>query len=207
MYTHFKKVWGLYIALLVVTSVITVPTTWIYQVVLRRSGQDIAATTLALLVAFIVISAMHGIMYAARIESLLRGQVMALMNPPKSGTIIRPFVFKVLGLVLFRYPEAAFKFKVNVGEANDEVYQLRTDASPCYRGKQPRFSDEKIRKAVMKWVNRDKTFTTMTLPDFLEQQFGTGPEGVLMVAPSTFYGWRARILDEIEAGQKKTKSP
>lgn len=206
MYTQFKRLWGLYIALFIVACIIAVPTTWIYQVVLHQFGQDIAAMALALLVAIVAISAMHGVMYAARIESLLRGQVMTLMNPPRSGTIIRPFVFKVLGMVLFRYPETAFKFTVNAGEVNDAVYQLGTETPTCYRGKQPRFPEEKIRKAVMKWVNRDKTFTTMTLPEFLEQEFGTGPDGVLLMAPSTFYDWRARILDEVKAGQKKVNS-
>ena len=70
------------------------------------------------------------------------------------------------------------------------------------RGKQPRFPEEKIRKAVLKWERRDPSFSTRTLEEFLEQEFGSGPDGILLMAPSTFYDWRRHVLKEIEAQQK-----
>ena len=67
------------------------------------------------------------------------------------------------------------------------------------RGKQPRFPEEKIRKAVIKWESRDPTFSVATLEEFLAQEFGSGPDGILLMSPSTFYDWRRRILKEIDS--------
>jgi hypothetical protein len=46
-----------------------------------------------------------------------------------------------------------------------------------YRGKQPRFPKDKIRKAVLKWERRDGSFSAMTLDEFLDQEFGAGSDG------------------------------
>jgi hypothetical protein len=67
------------------------------------------------------------------------------------------------------------------------------------RGKQPRFPEEKIRRAVLRWENRDPFFSVATLEEFLAQEFGSGPDGILLMAPTTFYDWRRRILEEIKS--------
>ncbi len=206
MQKHFVRTWELYISLIVIGSIMAVPVTRAYRVLHLRFGHETANLTLAINGAIILIFAVHGAMYAARTESLLRGQLVTKITPPGPGPILKPFVFRMIGLVFFRYPETAFELAVDDGEVNVAVYQLGTDAPTRHRGKQPRFPEEKIRKAVLKWVKRDKTFAIRTLPEFLEQEFGSSSDGILLMAPSTFYDWRTRILDEIKAGQENQGS-
>jgi hypothetical protein len=71
------------------------------------------------------------------------------------------------------------------------------------RGKQPRFSEEKISKAVLRWENRDPYFSVRTLEEFLAQEFGSSPDGILLMATTTFYDWRRRILKELESHEDK----
>ena len=66
------------------------------------------------------------------------------------------------------------------------------------RGKQRRFPEDKIHKAVLRWESRDPTFSVATLEEFLAQEFGNGPDGILLMPTSTFYDHRRRILEEIK---------
>jgi hypothetical protein len=107
--------------------------------------------------------------------------------------------------LLFRILKICPKLKNTISEtqrspdsSNPPVAQV-TNFPRKHRGKQPRFPEDKIRKAVLKWENRDPSFSVTTLEEFLGQEFGSGPDGILLMAPSTFYDWRTRILKEIEA--------
>lgn len=57
---------------------------------------------------------------------------------------------------------------------------------------------------MLTWEQRDPQFSCLTLTEFLGQEFGSGPDGVLLMAPATFYDWRRRILRDLEL-QKKRK--
>jgi hypothetical protein len=92
----------------------------------------------------------------------------------------------------------ATETKTKPNEA-DSFHQQFTIFSGKRRGKQPRFPEEKIRKAVLKWKSRNPTFSVATLKEFLAQEFGCSPDGILLMAPSTFYDWRRRILEETKS--------
>ena len=128
----------------------------------------------------------------------MRVQATALKHPPHSGATVKPFELKFFGVVFFRYPELPFEFQVEAQADEGEVYQLEAYLPRRPLGKQPRFPEEKIRKAVLKWERRDRNFSARTLEEFLDQEFGSGADGVLLMAPTTFYGWRKRILSEIK---------
>ncbi len=89
-------------------------------------------------------------------------------------------------------------------EKTDLASQLLLPFSRKRRGKQPRFPEEKIRKAVLKWESRDPSYSTLTLEEFLAQEFGSTPDGVLLMATTTFYDWRRRMLKEIESHTQRS---
>ena len=91
MFGQLKKMWGYYIALLTVIAVLSYHIVWVYQVVLRRFGEDIALLALTATMIAVVILAIRGAVYASMLDGILRGQVMALKNPPNPGTTIQPF--------------------------------------------------------------------------------------------------------------------
>ncbi len=53
-------------------------------------------------------------------------------------------------------------------------------------------TDAEKHKALKEWDGIDKSITSITLEEFLEQRFGTNG-GVLNVAVSTFHGWRDQL--------------
>lgn len=203
MFAQFKRMWGHYIGLTLIVVILSKPIAWIYQTVNRRLGPDIALLALTVTIMVVMVFAVRGAIHASRIEGFLRGQVEALQHPPKPGTTIKPFEFKLFGRVVFRYPDIPFEFKVEES-AVDEEYELLPETSNRTRIKQKNFPEERIRKAVLKWERRDKNFYAHNIEEFLEMEFGN-MDGVPSMAVSTFYDHRRRILDEIKAKQASSQ--
>jgi hypothetical protein len=90
-----------------------------------------------------------------------------------------------------------------INESKDRTFEASFPVNK-HRGKHSRFPISKIKKAVLTWEQRDPQFSCLTLTEFLGQEFGSGPDGVLLMAPATFYDWRRRILRDLEF-QKKRK--
>ena len=187
-----------YLALLIISILLAGSIDWIYRIVARSLGEDLALIALTIAIIIVVAFVTRGVVYASRLESFLQGQATALKHPPHPSATVQPFELKLFGVVLFRYPELPFEFHVEAQADEGEVYQLEAYLSRKPLGKQPRFPEEKIRKAVLKWERRDRNFSARTLEEFLDQEFGSGADGVLLMAPTTFYGWRKRILSEIK---------
>ena len=205
MFGQFKRMWGHYVALLIIVTVLSYPITWVYQVVLHRFGPDIANLALTFNIVAVVIFAIRGAVYASKLDGVLRGQVMALKNPPTPGATVQPFEFKLLGILLFRYPDASFEFQVDADTDIQEDYQLDTNLS-MEGQKLTKVPENKFCAAVDKWDRRDKNFSNRNLESFLLQEFGTGPTGFPLMSRSTFYENRARIHKERKAAAKASKS-
>lgn len=200
MFEQFRRMWGHYIGLMLIVIILSKPIAWIYQTVNRRLEPDIALLALTVTIMVVMVLAVRGAIHTSRIEGFLRGQVEALQHPPKPGTTIKPFEFKLFGRVLFRYPDIPFEFKVEEQAINEEEYELLPEGPNRTRTKQKNFPEERIRKAVLTWERRDKNFHAHNLEEFLEMEFGN-MDGVPSMATSTFYDHRKRILDEIKAKQ------
>lgn len=197
---QFKRMWGHYIALILIAAILAISIAWIYKTVLHRLGTDIALLALMVTIIVVLVFAVRGAVHASRIEGFLRGQVETLQHPPKPGTTIKPFEFKLFGQVIFRYPDIPFEFKVETPAGVGEEYELLPEGPNPTRIKQKNFPEERIRKAVLAWERRDKNFHAHNLEEFLEMEFGN-MDGVPSMAVSTFYDHRKRILDEIKARQ------
>lgn len=87
---------------------------------------------------------------------------------------------------------------------HDDLQDLISSGNRKRRGKQTRYPEDRIRRVVLRWERRDPSFSARTLEEFLEEEFGCGPDGVLLVPTSTFYDWRRNVLKEIEEKQRKT---
>lgn len=75
---------------------------------------------------------------------------------------------------------------------------------PKRGGRRPAHPPERWIRVVLAWENRNPVRDTLTLPEFLCQQFGTNANGTPRESESNFYGYRKKLLDEIEkkAGRK-----
>ena len=197
----------LFVALLGITLLLSIATGWLYLVV--QSGYGANAAFLALTVATVIILTLigMGIQYAAAIEKTVQTQITTLINAPQTRSAAKPVTIEIFGQVLYQSPEAELQTEVPAVEMNSqyqsEIYELSSQPHKR-RGKHSRFPISKITKAVLTWERRDPQFTSITLTEFLDQEFGSGPDGILLMAPTTFYDWRRRVLSDLKLKNRPT---
>ncbi|MGA7195269.1 MAG: hypothetical protein WBW94_16750 [Anaerolineales bacterium] len=180
--------------------ILTFPLDWIYKTVQQQMGNDPASIALTISVVVVLILGVRGGVHAHQINRILREEA-ASRAKSESGDGEKPVVLEVFGMELLQYEHPMPEPKTKSEISDQEIQQL-VSYPRKHRGKQPRFPVEKIRKAVLQWERRDPSFSVQTLEEFLEQEFGCGPDGILLMASSTFYDWRRHVLKEIQAQQK-----
>lgn len=74
---------------------------------------------------------------------------------------------------------------------------------PKRRGRPPAHPPEHWIRAVLAWENRDLVRNTMTLPEFLIQEFDQNADGTPRESASNFYDNRQKILKEIKKHAKR----
>ncbi len=196
---HIKRLWGHYLAALILIAALAYPIYRVYKFFQTRYGQEAALIALTLTVMIVIYLVVRGAVHTHR---LIRDLKRDLVNDdgqelPTDRPI--PLIFKLFKI----NPSIRKKEKTEQGDPEGTIkFPPLFNLSPNrHRGKPPRFPREKIRKAVVKWESRDPSITALTLEQFLAQEFGSGPDGILLMATTTFYDWRRRILKEIESGE------
>lgn len=196
---HIKKLWGHYLALLILIAALAFPIYWVYKFFQIKFGEEAALIALTLTIMVITIFMVRGAVYAHRLVRDLKRDI------EKNIGMDQPSNLSVLLLLrIFKIDPSFIKYKKTVDENRQGTIDFPKlfDLSPNrHRGKPPRFPREQIRKAVLKWERRDPSITALTLEQFLAQEFGSSPDGILLMATTTFYDWRRRILKEIETGE------
>ena len=198
---HVKRLWGHYLALMILLIILAFPVNWIYRFFQNIFGKDVALFGLTVTVMLVVIFGIWGAIHTHRITSILRREIDRFNQPVPAGTKA-PFIFKLFKIDWHSSPMALPEMKDD-SKKTDREYIPFLSISRKRRGKQPRFSEEQIRKAVLKWESRDPSFSSRTLEEFLAQEFGCGPDGIQLMATTTFYDWRRRILKELEVRENK----
>lgn len=191
---HIKRLWGHYIALIVLSAILFFPIFWVYHFFRDSFGNEAALISLTITVITVLVFGIRGAVHTHRIIRTLRKE----MPPPGRHGIIISLVYKVFKIANSRANDAANEIKTHPNETDPFPQQFITFPRKR-RGKQPRFPEEKVRKAVLRWESRDPTFSVATLEEFLAQEFGNGPDGILLMPTSTFYDYRRRILEGIKS--------
>lgn len=200
---HIKRLWGHYVALTILIIILAFPIYWIYYFAQKSFGEEIALLALTLTIIAVVFFGVRGAVRTHRLIRDLRQDIKDCKNPPTSPTAKIPLIFKILKIEHYHSRIHLAKNEVDAGKAEAATFHYPFTPHPR-RGKQPRFPEDQIRKAVLKWENRDPSFASRTLEEFLAQEFGNGADGILLVAPSTFYDWRRRIFKELEVHEDKS---
>jgi hypothetical protein len=198
---HIKRLWGHYLALLILIAVLAYPIHRVYKFFQTKFGQEAALIALTLTIMIILILVVRGAVHTHRLVRELKRNMEKQNRTDQIPDRPTPLLFK-----LFRLDPSTRKPAKPVEENLQGAIEFPKlfDLSPNrHRGKPPRFPKEQIRKAVIKWESRDPSFTALTLEQFLAQEFGSSPDGVLLMATTTFYDWRRRILKEIKTDEHK----
>lgn len=188
---HVKRLWGYYLVLLLLIAILSLSINWIYTFFQTNFNRKIALIALSFAVMVVTIYTIQGAKHGYRL-------IRDLMSSGSTNSCPIPLLHKLFKIEQTIKNETGPSI-ANEGTAMEELRQYVTHPARRHRGKPPRFPEEKIRKAVLKWESRDPSFSTLTLEEFLAQEFGSGPDGILLMATTTFYDWRRRILKEIES--------
>ena len=88
--------------------------------------------------------------------------------------------------------------------ASDELYGWNVEEllalfeKPKRGGRPPTHPPERWIRVVLAWENRDPLYNSLTLPQFLCEEFGTNADGTPCESESNFYGYRKKIIKQIE---------
>lgn len=205
MSDHFKRMWKHYLTLVLIVVLVFISISWIYKIVQYLLGREAALLSLTLMVMAALILGIRGAVHTHQICLGVHKQVSTLEFAADNPEGQRPVVLRVLNIDL-PPPQEPCPDPVVLKENEESPYAELLSFPRKRRGKQSRFPEDKIWKAVLKWEKRDAFFETRTLEEFLEQEFGCGHDGILQVAPSTFYDWRRSVLKEIEEHQNHPPS-
>jgi hypothetical protein len=196
---HIKRLWGHYLALLILIAVLAYPIYRVYKFFQSKFGQEAALIALSLSIMIALIFVVRGAVHTHRLVRELKRDIEKQNGTHQTPDLSTPLLFK-----LFKIDPSTRKHTKPVEENLQEAIEFPKlfNLSPNHhRGKPPRFPKEQIRKVVLKWERRDPSITALTLEQFLAQEFGSSPDGILLMAVTTFYDWRRRILKEIEESE------
>ncbi len=196
---HIKRLWGHYLALTIVIIILAFPIYWIYRLAHDSLGKEVALLLLTVTVVTVVVFGVRGAVHTHRIIRILRQEITD-SNEQQIPPLARANIPLVLKIFRMDQPHSTSQLCEKASmEKTSPLPHLFLPFPRKRRGKQPRFPEEKIRKAVLKWEGRDPSYSALTLEEFLAQEFGSTPDGVLLMATTTFYDWRRRMLKEIES--------
>ena len=197
---HIKRLWGHYLTLLILIAILAHPISRIYQFFQNTFGQEVALIALSLTVMVAMIFIIRGAVHTHRLVRDLKHDLASENNSGQPSKHPMPLIAKLFKLD----PSRPKKENLLTREAQGKIEfpPHFTFSNNRHRGKPPRFPKEDIRKAVIKWESRDPSTTALTLEQFLAQEFGSGADGLPLMATTTFYDWRRKILKEIESGKE-----
>ena len=141
MLNHLREMWKHYLILILIVAVLYFPAAWIYRLVDRDLGRSPALLALTITVMSILMIAIGGARHTHNICCALRGHVATQENRRK------PMVLQMLNIDP-PVSQVAMELKEEVS------YEELLPISRKRRGKQSRFSQDQIWKAVLKWENR-----------------------------------------------------
>jgi hypothetical protein len=199
--------WGHYLALVIVLTVLIFPISWIDKLIYQRYGPKSALVSLVAISIAIIVFGIRGGNYAYKLHRFVRDE--SARRTQGDGKRV---VFELFGIEFY---QSETPLSDSLSPSNGTIQQhtfdddladlqdLITSGPRKRRGKQPRYPGDRIRRVVLRWERRDPSFSARTLEEFLEEEFGCGPDGVLLVPSSTFYDWRRNVLKEIEENKSK----
>lgn len=179
---------GLLLVLLFSGMVVFYSVSWLYHKVLDHLGAEIAEVMIAFLMVLIVILILFGFWAGFRTDRILHGRKI------KALWIYRSLKRFRLMQSLWRYVEPNRQVK-DIKLAAIEPISI-IEHGPR-RGRRPTHPLDRWMRVVQAWENRDTRRNTMTLSEYLAEQFGTYPDGSPQMSENSYYEWRKRVFKEL----------
>jgi hypothetical protein len=187
---------GLFVVLLISGTVIYYSVQWIYHRIHSRLGLEIAEVVVAFLMVLIVILILFGFWFGFGADRILhRRKIQALW-------IYRSLHRSRVVRSLWQYIEPNGQM---AGADRPVIETLSIPERPPRRGRRPAYSLERWMRVVQAWENRDLQRNTMTLSEYLAEQFGTYADGSPQMSENSYYEWRKKVFKELRKPESRKK--
>lgn len=190
---------GLLAVLLTSGTIIFYSVNWMYHRIHAHLGLEIAEVVVAFLVVLIVILILFGFGAGVGADQILRQrkiQALWIYRSLKRYRIMRS---------LWRYIKPNGPLEKSRPPA---IETISIPERPPRRGRRPTYSLDRWARVVQAWENRDTQRNTMTLSEYLAEQFGTYADGSPQMSENSYYEWRKKVFKELQkqASRKKEKA-
>lgn len=175
---------------------------WIFQKINHSTGVELAEVAVAFLSILIMALILVGMRAGLGLDRWIRYRRFEECRLFHSS----PYTYRVLSWLGYD------QFMVQDKAAPEEFGGLNVDEllaimeTPKRRGRRPTHSLERWVRVVLAWENRDPLRNTMTLPQFLCEEFDTNADGTPRESESNFYEYRQRILTALKKNAKSKKA-
>jgi len=187
---------GLFVVLLTSGILIFYSVNWMYHRILDRLGLEIAEVVVAFLMVLIVILILFGFGAGVGADQILRQrkiQALWIYRTLKRYRVMRS---------LWRYIKPNERIEKSRLPA---VETISIPERPPRRGRRPTHSLERWARVVQAWENRDTQRNTMTLSEYLAEQFGTYADGSPQMSENSYYEWRKKVFRELRKQESRKK--
>jgi len=187
---------GLLVVLLTSGTIILYSVNWMYHRIRDRLGLEIAEVVVAFLMILIVILILFGFGAGIGADQILRRrkiQALWIYRSLKRYKVMRS---------LWQY----IKPSEQAESAGLPVVETITiPERPPRRGRRPTHSLDRWARVVQAWENRDTQRNTMTLSEYLAEQFGTYADGSPQMSENSYYEWRKKVFRELRKQESRKK--
>lgn len=167
---------------------------WIFQKINHSAGVEIAEVVVAFVSIFVIVLFLVGLRTGLGLDRWIRYrrfEECRLFHSSKHTH--RALTWLGYGHVVKEDAPEDDELK---GWDLDELLALFE--KPKRGGRRPNHPPERWIRVVLAWEKRDRLRNTMTLPEFLTQEFGERADGSPGESESTFYDYRKKIKKQIE---------
>ena len=186
-----------FLTLVVAILLLDLSMAWVFQKMKFDMGVDVAEVTVICAMVIFLEMIMAGMVLAYFIDKIIHEQRFIFRAPQPGGWV--DALIQVWGFELVaERPESSGTSTLDQHlEANGS---LAIPNKHKQRGRKPTYCYERCKQVVIKWENRDLLRDTLTLLEFLTEEFGTHVDGSPKMSVQSFYDWRKKVIAELQKG-------
>jgi hypothetical protein len=160
---------------------------WLFQRIDSSLGHDLAEVAVALISILVMALVVIGMRVGLSVDRYVRRHRLEKFRIYQSSHPVR----HLCSLLGYGEPPRATKPEPDGAEL------LALIERPKHRGRPPTYGIDRWKKVVLAWENRDPLRNSLTLAEFLAEQFGVYADGSPRMSENSYYDWRKKVVEEV----------